>query len=274
MIRLRIGIHRPDVLIVVPAHGQELPVTRQALHALGRAIGADLEALEDAELALTEACANAFEHAYADGGPVEVEMRPRAREILVTVRDRGRGLPGPLRRRRAARRGYGIAMMRAIASEAEVRPRDGGGTEVVLCLPMGAEVLELTGSRAQLEPVERIVRRITAVVAAQADMPSDRLVEALLVAELAARHAPAHLEGATAHVGVERLDRGFELCIGPLRNGGAAALMADSEMPVVGSVVGRLADSAVGEPREEGSDQENLVVRVTAAAPGAAPRLG
>ena len=51
---------------------------RQALRSLGQTVDADLEALEDAELAVTEAMANAVEHAYGDGeGEMRILVKPQ-----------------------------------------------------------------------------------------------------------------------------------------------------------------------------------------------------
>ena len=90
MIDIEIGIVRPELTLQMPADQDTLPLVRQALRSLGETVDADLEALEDAELAVTEACANAVEHAYADGeGDIEVRFTPRR------VRAEGqRGRPG------------------------------------------------------------------------------------------------------------------------------------------------------------------------------------
>ncbi len=75
MIDIEIGIVRPELTLQMPADQDTLPLVRQALRSLGETVDADIEALEDAELAVTEACANAVEHAYADGkGDIEVRF--------------------------------------------------------------------------------------------------------------------------------------------------------------------------------------------------------
>ena len=51
------------------------------------------------------------------------------------------------------------------------------------------------GGAPGVDPTERLLRRLVAVAAAQLDMPSDRVVEALLVAELVARNALRYLTG-------------------------------------------------------------------------------
>ncbi len=66
MIVIRIGIVRPDLHLTVPAEDDSLPVVRQVLRSLGETVDAEEAALEDAELAVTEAMANAVEHAYGE----------------------------------------------------------------------------------------------------------------------------------------------------------------------------------------------------------------
>ena len=61
---------------------------------------ADLDALEDAELAVTEALANAVEHAYGEGeGEIRILVRPDESSLVVTVSDDGAGMPAEVRRR-------------------------------------------------------------------------------------------------------------------------------------------------------------------------------
>ena len=73
---------------------------------------------------------------------------------------------------------------------------DGDGTDVRMTFPMGRPVAEtVDGAVPGVDPAERLIRRLVAVVAAQRDMPSDRVVEALLVAELVARNALRYLIG-------------------------------------------------------------------------------
>ncbi len=74
-----------------------------------------------------------------------------------------------------------------------------------MTFPMGRPVAEtVDGAVPGIDPTERMVRRLVAVVAAQLDMPSDRVVEALLVAELVARNALRYLTGDPAQVSLAR----------------------------------------------------------------------
>jgi serine/threonine-protein kinase RsbW len=260
MIEITVDLPASRVDLRLPAERDSLPVARQALRSLGEAVAADREALEDAELALTEACANVVEHAYgAERGVIELNLVPGPTEIVVTVTDEGGGI-----QERVGGDGFGLAMIAGIARAMEVRRRPAGGTELVMVLPVGGRPLSLNGSApAGAAPLERVARRIVAVVAAQADLPSDRIVESLLAVELAARHAPSYVDGGRVQLRLERLAQGFELCIGPLVSDGASALVQESELPVVGPVIERFSDHLEFDCEEP--EAERLKLRIGSA---------
>ena len=241
----------------MPASEDSLPVVRQALRSLGETVEADLEALEDAELAVTEAMANAVEHAYdQEGGIVRVTLDPSESSLTVVVSDNGQGMPDdPVQRED---RGYGLSMIEAIAERVEVRGTD--GTDVEMTFAMGrADVETVDGALPGIDPTERLLRRLVGVVAAQLDLPSDRVVEALLVAELVARNSLRYLTGDTASVSIGPAEGGFELRVGPLEDGGAQAAVDDSDVPVVGRVIERLVAGTSVERDQDGA--ERLMLR-------------
>ena len=93
---------RPELRLRVPADEDSAArLCRQALRSLGETVDAEVEALEDAELAVTEALANAVEHAYEDGkGEVRGDASARASPICsCCVADSGVGMPGQVRER-------------------------------------------------------------------------------------------------------------------------------------------------------------------------------
>lgn len=87
-----------------------------------------------------------------------------------------------------------------------------------------------------------VLRRVVGMLAARADLPLDRLDDAILVTDVIAARAPAHLLGATVDVTLEPGERSLSLTIGPLRQGGAKSLVDDSAVPGVGNVIERLTD--------------------------------
>lgn len=270
MIEIEFNILSPYVHLTVPATEDSIPVARQVLRSLGETVAADREALEDAELALTEACANAVEHAYAAGedGKVVVSIEPKAEEMHVSVRDFGRGMAAG-ESGRDEQRGFGLAMIEGVARQVQIR--GGEGTEVFMDFPIGIkEMATVDGAVPGVEPAERVLRRLVAVVAAQADMPSDRLMEGLLVAELVARYGLRYLVGERVKIRVDRFGQGFELRVGPLEPGGAEAVVNESEVPGIGSVVERLADSVRTETEHvDGVEAEFLVLQMAPAASAA-----
>lgn len=257
-IDIEIGILRPELMLHMPADQDTLPLVRQALRSLGETVDADLEALEDAELAVTEACANAVEHAYGkEGGEVRVTFLPEDSLLRVSVADQGVGIPADVKAGSNGR-GFGLPLIESIATRVDFER--GEGTDVRMDLPLGrSAVATVDGGAPGVEPAERILRRLVAVVAAQRDMSSERVMEGLLLSELVARNALRFLVGDRVQVNIRGADAGFELRVGPLEPGGASAVLAGSEVPVVGSVVEKLAD----EYRTDYEDGlEHLALRV------------
>jgi hypothetical protein len=104
-----------------------------------------------------------------------------------------------------------------------------------------------------------VLRRVVGMLAARADLPLDRLDDAVLVADLIAARAPAHVAADTVDVALEPGPRTLSLRVGPLRPGGARALVIDAAVPGVGNVIEQLADELSVAPN---GDQEFLLVRL------------
>ena len=110
-----------------------------------------------------------------------------------------------------------------------------------------------------------ILRRVVGMLAARADLPLDRLDDAVLVADLIAARAPAHVTSERLDVAVEHGRRQLALRVGPLRPGGGDALVVDAAVPGVGNVIEQLADELRVAPEGE---QEFLHVRLEYAGAG------
>ena len=108
-----------------------------------------------------------------------------------------------------------------------------------------------------------VLRRVVGMLAARADLPLDRLDDAVLVADLIAARAPAHVAGDRVDVSLEPGSRSLALHVGPLREGGGEALIIDAAVPGVGNVIEQLADELTVSP--EGGE-EYLHVRLAYAA--------
>ena len=90
--------------------------------------------------------------------------------------------------------------------------------------------------------VAPVLRRVVGMLAARADLPLDRLDDAVLVADLVAARAPAHVADTTVDVTLASSKRSLDLRVGPLRPGGGRALVVDAAVPGVGNVIEQLAD--------------------------------
>jgi anti-sigma regulatory factor (Ser/Thr protein kinase) len=251
---------RPRIELRMRADKDILPIVRQTLRALAQSIGAQPEALQDAELAVTEAVANAVRHAYGHGdGRVDVSIEARPDELLVVVRDEGKGMRDPWHDKGRRRGGLGLTVIQSVACDVEIRSKRGVGTEVVMALPgPDGDLSEENGEGGST--VEQVTRRLVAMASAQSDLPPARITEALLAAELIARHALGRVAGDTVHVRLDRLPTGIELKVGPLEVDGTAALLEDARVPVLGSIIERFADDvrAVPPDRARPGDGEQL----------------
>lgn len=267
VIDVEIDMLRPRLELRVRAEKDGVPLVRQALRALALATGADPESLQDAELAVTEAAANAVRHAYRDGeGVFEVSLEARARDMLAIVRDEGRGMRDAWNDHGRTRGGLGLTVIESIARDVEIRSARGEGTEVVMALPgTRYEPLDEEATTSG-EIVEQVVRRLVAMAAAQVDVPAARVTEALLAAEMIARHAVHHITGDRVHVRLDYVAGGIDLHVGPLEAGGTAALLSDADVPTLGSVIERFADRvwAVPAPESPSGVGEQLAARFLA----------
>lgn len=107
-----------------------------------------------------------------------------------------------------------------------------------------------------------VLARVVGIHAARADLPFDRLNDAVLVADAIAAHAPAFAMDDRLPVSVQSGAGRLELRVGPLRPGGGRLLIEGAALPNVGSVIERLADTV--RVREGAGGGEYLVVRIDA----------
>lgn len=90
--------------------------------------------------------------------------------------------------------------------------------------------------------VAPVLRRVVGMVAARADLPLDRLDDAMLVADMIAERAQDHMVGETVDVILEPGERSLWLRIGPLRAGGGSSLVSDADVPGFGNLIEQLTD--------------------------------
>jgi serine/threonine-protein kinase RsbW len=141
-VELRNGNGRvQSISLTIPAKAEYITLGRLALTGIARLRPEPLsaEVLGDLKLALTEACTNSVRHAYADGGGlVEIVYELHSDRLVVEVADHGEGFeppagretPAPLEDAELAEGGLGIAIIKALSDEFEIREGDRGGSRL------------------------------------------------------------------------------------------------------------------------------------------------
>jgi serine/threonine-protein kinase RsbW len=106
-----------------------------------------------------------------------------------------------------------------------------------------------------------VLARVVGIGASRADLPVDRLDDALLLADVIAAHAPSLVPEGRIELTSRSLDGRLELRLGPLRAGGAEKLLDETSGPGVGNIIMRLA-SATSVVEQQGGD--TLVIEIAA----------
>ena len=253
------------VSLRLPARPENVAVVRQALTGLGDAYDIDPEMLGDIKTAVTEACNNVVLHAYPDSdeGIVEIEASSDGEHTDVVVRDFGAGIqPRSFTEERTL--GLGLPLIATLSSRFEIR---GGGPDLGLEVDMtfSAEDAEERRERAVLvrsaaehpfsspraaglviQPgplVASVSSRVTAILAARADFPLDRLADAVLVSDAIAAHASDYIAGSDVGLVIEDGDGTLDFRVGPLHEGGGESLLREMEVPGIGHSLERLVDT-------------------------------
>jgi serine/threonine-protein kinase RsbW len=104
-----------------------------------------------------------------------------------------------------------------------------------------------------------VLSRVVSAIAARADLPVDRLQDAVLVADAIAAHVASHVVDGQLVVTVVDRPGGITLRVGPLVPGGGHGLVNGAVLPEVGSVFERLADSV---EQDEAGPEEYVTIRL------------
>ncbi len=127
------SVDAPQLQLLLPAAPENVVVARQAITGLCEGLGFPSRSTDDVRLAVTEACTNVVVHAYAPGTiapQLEVDAVAVDHDLLVTVRDQGRGM-GVFTG--AAGLGLGLPLIAALTRGVEMRAGPGGvGTEIAM----------------------------------------------------------------------------------------------------------------------------------------------
>lgn len=139
----------PDLEISLPARPENVAILRHVLGGVGDALGVDPEVLADMRLAISEACSNVVVHAYPgeEEGLMDLDVSLPAddgttssREVLLVVRDNGRGMAP---RADSPGLGVGLPLIATLASSLQIAATPTGGTEVRMTFaldPLGESV--------------------------------------------------------------------------------------------------------------------------------------
>lgn len=269
--------------IRLPAKPDNVAVVRQALTGMGDAFELDPDFLSDIRTAVTEACNNVVIHAYPgdEPGVLEVEADPGdGTAVDVLVRDYGGGLQPNTVPPQERSLGLGLPLIAALSRQFEIRSNQNSGLEVHMVFTgPEARTPEPRAERLPDEEVDdaaptagmsivpgplvsAISGRVTAMLAARADFPLDRLADAVLVSDAVAAHAENYMEGGDVGLAIQDNDGSLDFRVGPLRDGGAQGLLSELEVPGFGGSLERLVDNVKVEAPTANGAGEYLVLTI------------
>ncbi|MCW3027195.1 MAG: putative anti-sigma regulatory factor, serine/threonine protein kinase [Solirubrobacterales bacterium] len=253
----------PNIRLDLSNRPENVVLVRETLAGVAEAIGLDAADLDDIRTAVTEACNNVVLHAYeGEEGALEVEIYATGGSCGVFVRDRGIGLQ-PQTSEDQWIVGIGLPVIEALSQRVDFEETTGGGTEVRMEFATpGARTLEApddessgfpNGARgagsttsvtiAPVAPLARtVLPRLLGVLAARAQFSTDRISDALLVADALSAHASRSANAGHLRITVSIEPRNLQLSLGPLDSGGARALVSGSNVDGVGRVIEKLSD--------------------------------
>jgi serine/threonine-protein kinase RsbW len=252
----------PNIRLDLSNRPENVVLVRETLTGVAEAIGLDAHDLDDIRTAVTEACNNVALHAYeGEQGPLEVEIYAAGGEFEVLVRDHGIGMQ-PSTREDQWIVGIGLPVIEALVQSVEFADTAEGGTEVRMSFATpGATTLEPpdealrstdgerggdTTTSVTIAPVAPLARtvlpRLLGVLAARAHFSTDRISDALLVADALGAHASRSTSAGHLTIRVSIEPRNLELSLGPLDLGCARELMTDSTAEGIGRVIEKLSD--------------------------------
>ena len=286
----------PNLRLSLSNRPENVAIVREAIAGLGEAVLLDDDSLYDIKAAVTEACNNVVLHAYAGKeGPLGVELYAPASGIEAVVRDRGRGIPPPVRSGDESGPGIGLRMIRALVREVEFnggaaakvgeesdgrQPEDradGQGTEVRMTFaaagsrrlePCRDDEFELpaagSGELAStfamtLAPARlahTVLPGLLGLLAARAEFSSDRISDTQRIAHVLAGCVRDSSDGGQLSIGVTVQPRDLELRIEPLRTVSEKELAADF------GVDGQGPDAAQLTKVEPAPNPDTLVLRL------------
>jgi serine/threonine-protein kinase RsbW len=132
-----------DRAITVGADTAHLGRIRSFVEEVATEVALDFERVFDLKVAVSEACANAVEHAGCDDMSLKVCACLRARRLTFTVTDSGMFRPPSPRWEGVSNRGLGLPLMVALMDEVTFVRAPGGGTTVSLSVLLDRDAAPL-----------------------------------------------------------------------------------------------------------------------------------
>ncbi len=105
-----------------------------------------------------------------------------------------------------------------------------------------------------------VLARVIGIHASRAELPVDRVGDALLIADALAARAPGLVDGGRVPVSVQSDPGRLEIRVGPLRPGSGQRLLDGAAIPGTGRIVERLTDEV--RVRSGVAGGETLVLRL------------
>jgi serine/threonine-protein kinase RsbW len=261
----------PNVVLDLPNRPENVLPVREALTGIAAATGLDPADLSDIRTAATEACNNVVLHAYAgEQGSMEVEIGAGHGFLAVVVRDHGVGMPPELPAG-GEETGIGLPVIRALARHVEFREPPGGGTEVRMEFAAPGS-RDLSSAAASKQPgassdgeaalyeqsanhgssatvtiapaglARAVLPRVLTVFAARSHFTTDRVSDAVMLADAIVAHGAGAIAGSSLRVSLRAAPRSLAIEVGPLEPGRAHELVAESDVQGLGAIVGKLTD--------------------------------
>jgi anti-sigma regulatory factor (Ser/Thr protein kinase) len=248
---------------------ESVAVVQQALGGLAAELGLDALEANDLNTAVTEVCNNVVLHAYeGTRGPLEVAVRVLAGALEVAVSDRGIGIRPHLGERTQPHTGLGMPIVHALTQRLVFSKRDGGGTEVRMLFTTpevlapaalaGDELESRTAGEGEDEQTiaialgpsaiaRAVLPRVLGALARRVELSGEGIAAIQPLADALAATAGDWLDASQLGLTVELAPHELKLHVGPLRTGGATALLAATvAVDGAGLLIERLPDDPDG----------------------------
>ena len=133
-----------EVELKVPCDSQYISLARLVIAGVGACAGLTVDDIDDMKVAVSEACANAIDHAFPaedesspKSAPTLIRLAARAGELRVEVEDVGQGFE-PDRTQISRQKepsvdgGLGLYLIHQLTDSVDVQSAPGSGTKVIM----------------------------------------------------------------------------------------------------------------------------------------------